>query len=518
MDAEFYQRQRSGEEEDVPIGFPVCHRIGTYRLLEELGRGSMGVVYRARDEQSQATLAVKLLLPGVAADPVARRRLLEEARKTMLLADCPHVVGVLEAGVIEGHAFIAMELVECPKVSDWLASRKGVGAESPGEQLVEQLAEGLARAHEVGLVHRDVKPANLAFDPRTETLKILDFGIAKELASLDRSETFEGIAGTPLYMAPELLQMLLGFVPFDRRVAASPRIDVYSFAVTAVELLTGATLFADRGTYAGLLRDKRFARLPPATSKHRWAKVLRSSLSRDPGRRPGSAREVLMLIRAVPSRRRWSRAPVVAGLVGGVGGAVIAPYSWAASLIVAVAAGLVAWWCWRRQFGHADPTLDHDRAADRTSLAADTRETLALADAHIAVDLHEEYRAARGRIRIVIGRIETLRVDGWMIANDPELSNRGRIARAVRERTGDVRQEVASVLPAVHGSVVRTSGGPMARHVFPCHHGSGRATGIGAASSRDHGAMLDRHPEFHSPSFFAGREELGLWTAVSRKP
>lgn len=132
--------------------------LGRYEILDEIGRGGMGVVYRAVDTTLHRDVALKILPPDLVADPDRRQRFFQEARTASRL-EHPHICVIHEVGEADGATFIAMELVRGERLSDVLA-RSGMSP-SHALQIATEVAEGLARAHEMSVVHRDVKPANV---------------------------------------------------------------------------------------------------------------------------------------------------------------------------------------------------------------------------------------------------------------------------------------------------------------------------------------------------------------------
>ena len=155
----------------------VGQTLGHYRVLEKLGEGGMGVVYRAHDDQLDRDVAIKVLPAASFSDATARARLLREARSAAAL-NHPHICTVYEVGEADGQMYIAMELIEGRTLSARLAG----GALSADQMLRYglQLAEALAHAHERGIVHRDFKSANVVIT-KDGRAKVLDFGLAKRL-------------------------------------------------------------------------------------------------------------------------------------------------------------------------------------------------------------------------------------------------------------------------------------------------------------------------------------------------
>src|SRR5271169_3570660 len=186
------------------IGRAISH----YRIIEKIGAGGMGEVYRAHDEQLDRDVAVKVLPPGTLSDEAARKQFRKEALALAKL-NHPNIETIHEFGTQDGLDFLAMELIAGSSLKQKVS--QGPLQETETVRLGMQLAEGLAAAHGQGVVHRDLKPANLMLTPDGR-LKILDFGLAKlappakpESDADTESETRTG-AGTLPYMSPEQLQ------------------------------------------------------------------------------------------------------------------------------------------------------------------------------------------------------------------------------------------------------------------------------------------------------------------------
>ncbi|MDQ6622043.1 MAG: protein kinase, partial [Verrucomicrobiota bacterium] len=178
--------------------FRVERAFDNFVLVETLGVGGMGSVYKARDTRLERFVALKLLRRELSADPVEAARLEQEARTTAAV-NHPNVIQVYSSGSAHGQIYLVMELVDHGSLDDLMAQH----ARLPERQVLSagiQVARGLQAAHERGLIHRDVKPANILFS-NTQTAKIGDFGLAvvAEHAAEARSE----IWGTPYYVAPE---------------------------------------------------------------------------------------------------------------------------------------------------------------------------------------------------------------------------------------------------------------------------------------------------------------------------
>jgi serine/threonine protein kinase len=215
-------------------------RLGHFAILERLGEGGMGVVYKALDENLERLVALKLVRPRFLVDSARQERLLREARSAAAV-NHPNIAAIYEVGEADGVAFIAMEYVDGKPLRSLIQDRPL--CEPDALRLAIDIARGLARAHDVGIVHRDLKPDNLLVD-RDGHAKILDFGLAKALQQITSDHTprrsngdlnsgwatrDSQILGTPSYMSPEQAD--------GRPVDA--RSDVYSFGILLHELLAG---------------------------------------------------------------------------------------------------------------------------------------------------------------------------------------------------------------------------------------------------------------------------------------
>lgn len=221
----------------------VGKRVGRFRLMSLLGTGAMGRVFRAEDTLLHRQVALKVL-PKVlkrGGRTVAVDRLIHEARAAATL-DHPHVVTVYEVNESNGVYYIAMEMLEGGSLRDLV---KGAGAleYSRACMLAADAAEALSHAHATGVIHRDVKPANLMLS-RTGRCKVADFGLARVDDANDLSSVFGESVGTPQFVAPEIL----------RGQPASPQSDIYSLGGTLWFLLTGRPVF--ESTTAGELLSK----------------------------------------------------------------------------------------------------------------------------------------------------------------------------------------------------------------------------------------------------------------------
>ncbi|RUL87228.1 serine/threonine-protein kinase [Tautonia sociabilis] len=214
---------RSRPEESLPLG------VGRYRIKREIGRGAFGAVYRAYDPQLDRDVALKVPHAGVLEAPSAIERFLREARAAGKLRH-GHIVPVFDAGKDdEGRYYIASAYVPGSTLADLLA--EGPLPARRAAEIARDLAEALDHAHELGIVHRDVKPSNVLIDAAGEVL-LADFGLAQHRGPSSTTITEVGtIMGTPGYMAPEVAAGIQGDVP--------PACDQYSLGVVLFELLCG---------------------------------------------------------------------------------------------------------------------------------------------------------------------------------------------------------------------------------------------------------------------------------------
>jgi tRNA A-37 threonylcarbamoyl transferase component Bud32 len=210
----------------------IGHRLGHSRIIERIGEGGMGSVYRARHEVLDKDVAVKVLAPAVRRDPTLVQRMLREARLAARI-DHPGVVTVLDAGNEGGLPYLVMPYIRGKNLDDILSERKRL---KPLEALsaVKKAARAIAAAHKLGIVHRDVKPANLIVTVDGH-VKVTDFGLALAIAAGDpRLTKADSVVGTPQFMAPEQ-------VSGD---SLDVRTDIYALGATLYNLLAGEAPYA----------------------------------------------------------------------------------------------------------------------------------------------------------------------------------------------------------------------------------------------------------------------------------
>ena len=258
-------------------------RIAGYRLEERIGQGGMAVVFRARDERLDRTVALKLLAPALAGNPEMQRRFISESRAAATIDD-PHIVPVFGAGEADGLLFIAMRYVAGGDAQS-LLKREGPLPPERVAAIVSPVAAALDAAHRAGLVHRDVKPSNMLMDVlpgRPTHVYLSDFGISKSVASPSGLTAAGAILGTLSYMSPQQVRS----EPVDGRA------DQYALACSAYELLAGAPPF-QRDEPAALMYDHLFEPPPPVTSSrpglpHSVDDVLARALAKAPDDRYAS--------------------------------------------------------------------------------------------------------------------------------------------------------------------------------------------------------------------------------------
>lgn len=238
--------------------------LGRFTILEKIGEGGMGYVYRAHDPRLDREVAIKVLK---ADSGQAERRMLREARAVARL-NHPNIVTIHEVGREADQDFFVMEFLHGVPLNKWTGDWMLV---------VPQILDGLAAAHDAGIIHRDLKPGNILVN-QTGGVKILDFGIASTMVDLDdATRTLEAVAGTPGYMAPEQLE--------GKSVDA--RADIYALGAMLYEHLTGQLPW--RGPDAALLPEA-------------WRPVILRCLQVDPNRRYASIRDLRAGLAHIPQQ------------------------------------------------------------------------------------------------------------------------------------------------------------------------------------------------------------------------
>jgi serine/threonine-protein kinase len=293
--------------------------LSRYELLDEIGRGNMGVVYRARDPVMDRTVAIKVIRLGFSLDDRKRLVFLERFHREAQIAGKlghPHIIAVHDFGAGD-EPYIVMEYFSGMSLS--ALSERGPLPLEEVELIARQLAMALAYAHDRGVVHRDIKPANVLYQPGC--IKLLDFGIAKlETSELTATGEF---MGTPNYMSPEI---------FSGRVADG-RSDLFSLGVVIYQLLTGRKPFEGGSVSRTIYRVLHEEPASPSSLRPGirpgWDRVLRRLLAKAPEKRYATAEELLLdldrlshgdTLSSSASRSRIGVAVVVLMLLFGVFG------------------------------------------------------------------------------------------------------------------------------------------------------------------------------------------------------
>jgi tetratricopeptide (TPR) repeat protein len=376
----------------------VGEKFGDYQLLAEIGRGGMGVVFKAQQLSLPRTVALKMILSGRLASPPERQRFRLEAEAAARL-DHPHIVPLYEVGTLQGLPFYSMKLVSGGN----LAQRQWPRPLTPAEQrrtaqLLATVAEAIHHAHQCGVLHRDLKPANILLDAEGQP-HVTDFGLAKHLGESGAGErpiTPSGAAvGTPSYMAPE---QALG------PKAVTTAADVYSLGCILYELLTGRPPFRAETPLATLLDVLERSPPPPRslwpTLDRDLETICLKCLEKDPAHRYASAAALAEDLRrfaageAIQGRplsrlgrlRRWCRRqPLLAGML-------------TALVVVVATAFCLVWWQWRRAESNFQESERQKEAGLRHLNLAEER-------LHLAHDLVDEFciRLSEDRLKYLPG-------------------------------------------------------------------------------------------------------------------
>jgi eukaryotic-like serine/threonine-protein kinase len=269
-------------------------RLGSYEVVAAIGAGGMGEVYRAHDTKLDRDVALKILPPGALSDDTARARLLKEAQ---LAASLNHaaVCTIYDVGDSDGRVYVAMELIAGRRLSD-IIPKGGLPLDEVLRYALD-IADALAHAHDRGIVHRDLKGANVVITPEGHA-KVLDFGLAMRLPkavedatrSVEPLDSRDIVAGTLVYMSPEVL----------RGEMADVRTDIWSYGVLLYEMLSGRRPFDGSSgvdVTSAIVRD-RPARLP-ASVPAGLAAIVDQCLQKDRGRRYANGGELRAAVAAV---------------------------------------------------------------------------------------------------------------------------------------------------------------------------------------------------------------------------
>jgi serine/threonine protein kinase len=214
----------------VPSNQEVTAAFPQFEIIETLGRGGMGVVYKARQRQLDRVVALKILSPSLSRDPAFAERFAREA-KALARLNHPNIVTVHESGVAGNFCYFVMEYIDGASLLQMERAKKPLAPEE-ALAIVPKICDALQYAHDQGVVHRDIKPANILFDKKG-SVKIADFGLAKLLGNDGPGSGLteaKAALGTPHYMAPE---------QWERPLMVDHRADIFSLGVVFYEMLTG---------------------------------------------------------------------------------------------------------------------------------------------------------------------------------------------------------------------------------------------------------------------------------------
>ena len=273
-----------GDEERATEGGLVGREIAGYQILERVGRGGMGTVYRARQLSLDRVVAIKVLSPSLARDAEFIDKFTQEARAAARLVH-PNIVRALDVGKEGSIYYLAMEYMAGGSIEDRI-EREGRIAPDRAVPMLMDVARGLAYAEAQGVVHRDIKPENLMLDGQG-AVKIVDMGIAGQLEGRRSIAQTEGVFGSPHYIAPEQAA--------GERI--DQRVDIYSLGASAYRMLSGRTMFTgDSQTeiMAKHVNDEPepLRRVAPWVPK-RLCDIVMNMVEKDPDERYRSAQEVL---------------------------------------------------------------------------------------------------------------------------------------------------------------------------------------------------------------------------------
>jgi serine/threonine protein kinase len=290
--------------------------IGHYAILSELGRGGMGVVYKAFEPKLDRYVAIKELSSSLSHDPALVQRFLREAQAMAALND-PHIIQIHYIGQDDEQPFFAMEFVDGESLSS-LLERVGKFSVADSLKLLQQAAMGLASAHEHGVIHRDIKPSNLMLNKRDQ-LKIADFGIAQtQREASNKKLTATGdVVGTPGYLSPEVC---LGN-------AVDARSDLFALGIVLFEMLSGRLPFEDVSPLKLMLRvvesDIPDVRTLNQSVDEKTVTILHRLLAKNPDDRYQSAKALLDDLNTHPALQSQTQLSIHACLPGGAASTVV---------------------------------------------------------------------------------------------------------------------------------------------------------------------------------------------------
>ena len=310
--------------------------VGHYRVLENIGAGAMGEVFRARDERLDRFVALKLIRPASGDNPDHLRRFEQEARAAAAL-NHPNILAIYDVGFEGKVPYIVSELLEGKNLRQRLY--EGPIPLRAAADYALQIAQGLTAAHDRLIVHRDLKPENL-FLTNDGRIKILDFGVAKLLASPEDNRSVEdmptvtkhgAVIGTVAYMSPEQVRGK----PVDHRS------DIFSFGAILYEIMSGSRAFhgeTEADTMTAVLREEpAVAQMEEAAIPAGYQDVVRHCLEKDPGNRFQSAKDLVFALQTLSGTSQVKAAPEPKPIVR-----TIPALPWALVTLLAVATAVLA--------------------------------------------------------------------------------------------------------------------------------------------------------------------------------
>ncbi len=290
-------------------------QLGHYDIVAELGRGGMGVVYKGYEPSLNRYVAIKVLAESLAHDASVKERFLREARSMAALND-PHIIQIYFIGDDGGQTYFVMEFVDGESLGS-LLKREGKLKPEQAAKIVYQTAQGLATAHDKGVIHRDIKPGNLMVTSRG-AIKIADFGIALSTQDFSKKLTSTGeFVGTPGYLSPEVCQGK----PVDQRS------DIFSLGIVLFECLAGRMPFTDESPL-GLMLEVVKAEIPDVCSLNaevdaELSRILAKMVAKDPADRYQSCHELIadlarhpLVAKGGPITLQTKLSPAAATVVG----------------------------------------------------------------------------------------------------------------------------------------------------------------------------------------------------------
>jgi tetratricopeptide (TPR) repeat protein len=299
-----------------PQGADEIGRVGIYRVLHLLGTGGMGAVFAAEDTNLRRKVALKVMKLDLVDDEQARKRFLREAR-AMAAVQHDRIIAVYGVGMVNGLPYLAMPLLTGESLEARLTAKRRLPL-AEAIRIARETAEGLAAAHKSGLVHRDVKPANLWLEGDARRVKILDFGLARRVEG-SRVTHSGAVLGTPAFMSPEQARG----EPVDHRS------DLFSLGSVLYRLATGQLPFGGATAYEMMAAVTDDEPLPPRQVNRQvpvaLERLILKLLDKDPAKRPASAAETARELealeqhRAPGSPRGWGGAVILLLLLGVLG-------------------------------------------------------------------------------------------------------------------------------------------------------------------------------------------------------